>query len=61
MALSGRMGKTRSAVAITRRMVGLMWVLAKRRELYADVSAGELVRKFRYYKLAGWESWLQVS
>jgi hypothetical protein len=42
-------------------MVGLMWVLAKRRQLYADVLAGELARKFRYYKLAGWESWLQAS
>jgi hypothetical protein len=61
MALSGRMSKTKSAVAIARRIVGLMWVLAKCRELYADVFAGELARKFRYYKLAGWESWLQVS
>ncbi|MDR0599148.1 MAG: transposase [Treponema sp.] len=53
---------TKSAVAAhlparARRMVGLMWILAKRRQLYADVSAGELARKFRYYKLAGWESW----
>jgi hypothetical protein len=39
----------------------LMWVLTKRRELYADISPGELVRKFRYYKLTGWESLLQVS
>jgi hypothetical protein len=44
------MSKTKSAVAISRRMVRLMWVLAKRRQLYADVPAGELARKFRYYK-----------
>jgi hypothetical protein len=31
-------------------MVGLIWVLAKRRQMYADVLAGELARKFRYYK-----------
>jgi hypothetical protein len=61
MALSGRMSKTKSAVAIARRMVALMWVLAKRRQRYAGISGDELVKKFRYYKLAGWESLLQVS
>jgi hypothetical protein len=34
-ALSGRMNKTKSAVAIARRLVGLMLVLAKRRQFYA--------------------------
>jgi hypothetical protein len=43
-----RMGAVRAYPA--RRMVGLMWVLAKRRQLYADVPAGELARKFRYHK-----------
>jgi transposase len=61
LALSERISKTKSAVAIARRMVSLMWILTKRRQLYADVSAGELARKFRYYKLAGWESLLQAS
>jgi transposase len=61
LALSGRMSKTKSAVAIARRMVVLMWVLAKRRQRYAGISGDELAKKFRYYKLAGWESWLQVS
>jgi transposase len=60
-ALRGRMSKVKSAVAIARRMVSLMWVLARRRELYADASAGELARKFRYYKLAGWESLVKAS
>jgi transposase len=61
MALSGRMNKTKSAVAIARRMVVLMWVLAKRRQTYAGISGNELAKKFCYYKLAGWESWLQAS
>jgi transposase len=60
-ALSGRMSQTKSAVAIARRIVVLMWVLAKRRQVYADASRGELAKKFGYYQLAGWESLLQVS
>ena len=60
-ALSGRMSKTKSAVAIARRMVVLMWVLAKRRQMYADIGRVELAKKFRYYKLAGWESLLEAS
>ena len=61
LALSGRMSKTKSAVAIARRIVVLMWVLAKRRQMYADAGRPELVKKFRYYKLAGWESLLKAS
>jgi transposase len=60
-ALSGRMSKTKSATAIARRIIVLMWTLAKRREMYADAPCGELVKKFRYYKLTGWESLLKVS
>ena len=61
LALSGRMSKTKSAVAIARRMVVLMWVLVKRRQVYADIPAEELAKKFHYYKLTGWESLLQAS
>jgi hypothetical protein len=32
-----------------------MWVLAKRRQMYADAARGELAKKFYRYKLAGWE------
>ena len=49
------------ATAKARRMVVLMWVLTKRRRMYADIDGGELAKKFRYYTLAGWESLLQVS
>jgi hypothetical protein len=38
-----------------------MWVLAKRRQMYADTAYGELVKKFYRYKLAGWDPLLQVS
>lgn len=57
-ALSQRMSKTKSAVAIARRIVTLMWVLVKKREFYADVTADELRRKFRHHKLnlLGWEA-----
>jgi hypothetical protein len=34
-------------------MVVLIWTLAKRRQMYADISGDELAKKFRYYKLAG--------
>lgn len=56
--LSERRGKTRSAVALARRMVGLMWILVTRREYYADASKQKLERKFRQYglKSEGWES-----
>jgi hypothetical protein len=53
MALSGRMSKRKSAAAIARRMAALTRVLAKRRQTYAGISGDELVKKFRYYKLAG--------
>jgi hypothetical protein len=55
------MSKTKSAVAIARRMAALMWVLAKRRRMYADAARGELAKKFYRCKLAGWESLLQAS
>lgn len=56
--LSERRGRTRSAVALARRMVGLMWILVSRREYYADASKEMLEEKFRHYglKLEGWES-----
>jgi transposase len=56
--LSERRGRTRSAVALARRMVGLMWILVTRREFYADASKEMLKKKFRQYglKLEGWES-----
>jgi hypothetical protein len=55
------MSKTKSAVAIARRIVVLMWTLAKRRQMYAGAAIDELAKKFRHYKLAGWEPLLQVS
>lgn len=56
--LSERRGKTRSAVALARRMVGLMWILVTRREFYADAPKEVLRKKFRQYglKSEGWES-----
>jgi transposase len=49
--LTGRMSKTKSAVAIARRMITLLWVLVTRREYYKDMAKAELVKKLRYYKL----------
>jgi transposase len=56
--LSGRKSKTKSATAIARRIIELMWVLAVRREFYACASKDQLVKKFRAYKLnrKGWEA-----
>lgn len=56
--LAERRGKTRSAVALARRMVGLMWILVTRHEYYADASKEMLERKFKRYglKFEGWES-----
>jgi hypothetical protein len=45
------MSKTKSAVAIARRMITLLWVLVTRREYYKDMAKAELVKKLRYYKL----------
>jgi transposase len=58
--LSERRGKTRSAVALARRMVGLMWILVTRREYYADASKQMLEKKFRRYglKSEGWEAFV---
>jgi transposase len=56
--LSERRGKTRSAIALARRMVGLMWILVTRKEFYADATKDMLRKKFRLYglKIEGWES-----
>jgi transposase len=56
--LAERMSNGKSAVAIARKLVGLMWTLVTRRQLYADVSREHLERKFRYYKLnfEGWDA-----
>lgn len=56
--LCERKGRTKSAVAIARRIVGLMWILVTRKEFYADASKEALRKKFRYYKLKeeGWAS-----
>jgi transposase len=56
--LAERMSKGKSAVAIARKLVGLMWTLVTRRQFYADVSKAHLERKFRYYKLnfEGWDA-----
>jgi transposase len=49
--LHSRMGKTKSAVVVVRKMMTLMWLLVRRREYYADASKEYLARKFRYYKV----------
>jgi transposase len=49
--LHSRMGKTKSAVAVARKMMTLMWLLVRHREYYADASKEYLARKFRYYKV----------
>jgi transposase len=56
--LAERMSNGKSAVAIARKLVGLMWTLVTRRQLYADASREHLERKFRYYKLnfEGWDA-----
>ena len=56
--LTERKSKTKSAVAIARRIIGLMWILATRREFYAGASKEQLVKKFRLYKFKseGWEA-----
>jgi transposase len=49
--LNERMGKTKSAVAIARRLLCLLWILATRREFYADMSQEGLQKRLRYYKI----------
>jgi transposase len=49
--LTGRMSKTKSAVAVARRIITLMWALVTRREFYKDITEAELRKKLRYYKL----------
>ncbi|MDR1446081.1 MAG: hypothetical protein LBI90_04190 [Treponema sp.] len=50
-ALSGRMNKRKSAVAIARKMVSLAWLLMKRREYYRGMNSEALGKKLRYYKI----------
>ena len=56
--LKDRIGKTKSAVAIARKMITLMWVLVQKKQYYADITKEQLERKFRYYKIdfMEWES-----
>ena len=54
--LSERMSKTRSTIAIARRVVNLMWVLARRKEFYADIKKEQLEYKFRRNKI-NFEEW----
>jgi hypothetical protein len=54
--LNGRMGKMKSAAAAARRLVCLLWILAARREFYADMSRDGLVKRLRRYKIA-YEGW----
>ena len=42
------MSKTKSAVAIARPMITLMWVLVTRREYYKDITKAEVLKKLRY-------------
>jgi hypothetical protein len=50
-ALSGRMNRRKSAVAIARKMVRLAWLLMKRREYYRGMNGAALEKKLRYYKI----------
>jgi hypothetical protein len=45
------MGKTKSAVAVARRLVCLLWILVTRREFYADMSRESLMKRLRRYKI----------
>ena len=56
--LNERMSKTKSAVAIARKMIVLMWVLVRKKEFYAGSSRAMLESKFRRYNLdfKEWES-----
>jgi hypothetical protein len=45
------MSKTRSAVAIARRIITLPWVPVTGREFYKDMPKAEVMKKLRYYKL----------
>jgi transposase len=50
-ALSGRMNKRKSAVAIARKMVSLAWLLMRRKEYYRGMNSEALGKKLRYYKI----------
>jgi hypothetical protein len=55
--LNERTGKTKSAVAATRRLVyRLLWLLVTRREFCADMSRKGFVKRFRRYRIA-YERW----
>jgi transposase len=58
--LRERIGKTKSAVAIARRLVSLLWILVTRREFYADMSQETLKKRFRYYKIK-YEGWGEAN
>jgi transposase len=49
--LSERMNRRKSAVAIARKMVGLAWLLMKRKEYYRGMNSAALEKKLRYYKI----------
>jgi hypothetical protein len=49
--LPGRMNKRKSAVAVARKMVGLAWLLMKRRDCYHGVNSAVLEKKSRYCKI----------
>jgi hypothetical protein len=43
--LTGRMSKAKSAAALARRIITLMWALVTRREFYKDITEAELRKK----------------
>jgi len=55
--LQERLGRKKSAVAIARKLVVLLWVLARRKEFYKDSSREQIEKKFARYKVnyEGWE------
>ena len=58
--LNERMSKTKSAVAIARKMITLMWVLVKRKHLYTGCTRSVLESKFRRYNVH-FEEWESLS
>jgi hypothetical protein len=49
--LAERMRRRENAVAATRKMVTLAWLLMRRREYYQGMSNEALAKKLCYYKL----------
>jgi transposase len=58
--LSGRMSKRKSAVAVARKMVGLAWLMLRRRELYRGISKDDFERKMKRNKIRP-EKWEFLS